>query len=720
MNVHLTTACPARLWPGLLLALATLCASAASPKRVLILNPSTQEAAPFSSVISAFRTTLTRELGEPVDIYEVPLDLARFAEADGEGSFVMFLEGRIRSRPVDLVVPIGGGGVSFAARHRERLFPATPVVVVAADPRTVPPAFLRTNATLVAHQADLSGMVEDILQLQPQTTNIAVVFGASALERFWVNECRREFQGFTNRVGFTWLNELPLPQVLDRCAHLPPQSFILHVFFLVDVAGVPYEKNEALRGLHEGANAPLFGFFASELGLGPIGGRLYQEAEVGSQGARTAIRILRGERPESIAPQVLDSGTPVFDGRELQRWGISESRLPPDSVVKFREPTLWEQHRWRIIAITSTCVVEGVLIILLLSNLLRRRRAERALRESEERLSVAVAAGDVGVWVWNLDDNGVWASKHWRQMLGFQPGEAVHYESVLERIHPEDRATVDATVQRAVKEQAEYKGEYRVVLPDGTQRWIAARGRLDSNGNGRRVRMLGASVDVTGRKQVEESARDLSGRLLRAQEEERARLGRELHDDITQRLARLAMDVGQCERGTPESSPAETLREVREGLVRLSEDVHALAYRLHPSLVDDLGLADALKAECERFARQEPTAVEVKVQDVPATLPQDTALGLFRVAQEALRNVSRHARASTVQVTLRPMQGGLQLAIQDNGTGFDPVPRSERRSLGLASMRERVRLLGGELDIESAPGHGTTVVAWVPLTKAEG
>jgi signal transduction histidine kinase len=205
--------------------------------------------------------------------------------------------------------------------------------------------------------------------------------------------------------------------------------------------------------------------------------------------------------------------------------------------------------------------------------------------------------------------------------------------------------------------------------------------------------------------------------LITTQENERARLGRELHDDITQRLARLAIDVGRCELGNSEVSPAETAREVREGLVRLSEDIHALSYRLHPSVLEDLGLAEALKAECERFSRQESVRADVTLRELPAAVPPETALCLFRVAQEALRNVARHARARTAAVSLHGLEGGLQLAVHDDGCGFDPAAERNRPSLGLASMRERVQLLGGELDIDSAPGHGTTILAWVPLGK---
>jgi signal transduction histidine kinase len=222
-------------------------------------------------------------------------------------------------------------------------------------------------------------------------------------------------------------------------------------------------------------------------------------------------------------------------------------------------------------------------------------------------------------------------------------------------------------------------------------------------------------INRAKRRRAEQAAHALSRRLIHAQEEERARLARELHDDVTQRLARLAIDAGRLDRGMNGDSAGEVMRSVRDGLVRLSADIHALSYRLHPSVLEDLGLAEALKAECERFSRQESIPSDLKLGDLPAGIPPDPALCLFRVAQGALRNVARHARARGVQVLLRGMDGGVQLAVRDDGIGFDPTVQKNPRTLGLASMDERVHLAGGELDIESAPGHGTTIVAWVPL-----
>jgi signal transduction histidine kinase len=152
----------------------------------------------------------------------------------------------------------------------------------------------------------------------------------------------------------------------------------------------------------------------------------------------------------------------------------------------------------------------------------------------------------------------------------------------------------------------------------------------------------------------------------------------------------------------------------------LSEDVHALSYQLHPSVVEDLGLADALRGECERFSRREAITTDVQVAALPDALPRDTAICLYRVAQEALRNVVRHAQAGAVVVSLASVRGGLQLAVRDDGIGFDPSIRhshNHSHSLGHASMRERTRLLGGSVEIQSTRGGGTTVVAWVPLKE---
>jgi signal transduction histidine kinase len=224
----------------------------------------------------------------------------------------------------------------------------------------------------------------------------------------------------------------------------------------------------------------------------------------------------------------------------------------------------------------------------------------------------------------------------------------------------------------------------------------------------------GLLVQRAHRRRAEELVRSLNHRLLTAHEDERKAIARELHDDLSQRLARLALDASRLEYAAAVPVDGVPAPPMREELSRLSEDVHALAYQLHPTTIDDLGLEDALKTECERFARSESIAVALEPGDPLGDVSKETALCLFRIAQESLRNVARHARARSVSVSCQPSGRGLRMTLRDDGVGFQPERDRARPSLGLASMRERLEIIGGRLDVRSAPGTGTTITAWAP------
>jgi signal transduction histidine kinase len=221
------------------------------------------------------------------------------------------------------------------------------------------------------------------------------------------------------------------------------------------------------------------------------------------------------------------------------------------------------------------------------------------------------------------------------------------------------------------------------------------------------------------RQRAEDTAHEFSRRLISAQEDERSRLARELHDDVTQRLALLAINAGRAAHKAGNGKSDEAMSAMRQGLTKLSEDVHALSYRLHPSILDDLGLIEALKNEAERFSQSESVPVDLKVEEDLVAPIGPIALGLFRIAQEALQNVGRHAKAGQVMMSLRQFDNGFEFCVRDDGVGFEPKVHRMRPSLGLASMQQRIYLLGGELNVESSPGHGTMVLAWVPSMEEQ-
>lgn len=234
--------------------------------------------------------------------------------------------------------------------------------------------------------------------------------------------------------------------------------------------------------------------------------------------------------------------------------------------------------------------------------------------------------------------------------------------------------------------------------------------------------LVSLTLEAAERKRTEEALRDLTGRLIGAQEEERRRLARELHDDLTQRLAVVAIEAGKLEQQLQGGSEPvlERLRRMKEQMIELSAVVHGISRQLHPSILDDLGLVNAIEAECMNFSQREGIQVKFTSKNVPATLPRDLALCLYRIAQESLRNIAKHAKTDKAVVTLAGTDGGILLSVRDYGMGFDPARVRENGGLGLISMAERVRLIQGDLSVESRPGQGTRIEVRVPLVGGDG
>jgi signal transduction histidine kinase len=578
-------------WVGaMLLFFVTLAAAAAEPKRVLLLHSFGQDVKPWSEYAKAIRAELNRQSPWPLDLYEHSLVTARFSDENPEVPFAAYLGALFAKRQPDLIVSIGAPAAGFVQRHRQKLFPTTPMLLTVVDQRRVQYSVLTANDAVLAVAINYFGAIENILRVLPDTKTVAVVVGNSPIERYWREEIGNEVKPFSDRIAFIWYNDLSFEDILKHAAALPPQSAIFWELMVVDAAGVPHEEGRALTRLHAVANAPIFSYTDAFFGREIVGGPHVPVLEVGQQTAEVAFRILGGEKAGDIKIPPIGFATPKFDWREMQRWGISESRLPPGSEIHFRSPTAWEQYRAQILAVSSAILVQAALILWLLY--------ERQQRQHSE-----------------------------------------------------------------------------------------------------------------------EAAYELSGRLINAQEEERARLARELHDDVTQRLALLAIDAGREARTLSSTAGGAAIQTMQQGLVRLSEDVHALSYRLHPSILEDLGLIEALKSECDRFSGMDSIRLKMNAEQITERLPRDVALCLFRIAQEALRNIARHAGASQAEVSLRRLNGGLQLAVRDNGAGFDPAQHRAGTSLGHASMRQRASLLGGTVEIESSPGRGTIIRAWVPLRE---
>jgi PAS domain S-box-containing protein len=348
----------------------------------------------------------------------------------------------------------------------------------------------------------------------------------------------------------------------------------------------------------------------------------------------------------------------------------------------------------------------------------RRRESEARFRESEERMSLAAEAANLGMWMWDIPANTIWATEKFRRLFGFGLDEKIHVEGIQGRVHPEDRGAREKALRRALEGGYNYDVEYRLLLAGGTQLWMASHGRAELDSEGQPVRMLGVCIDITDRHRTEEEAREVSGRLITAQEDERTRLARELHDDLSQSLALLSVDLdlfGQQQPQEMGDSARGRIEELAIQVRNLSSEVHRLSHELHPAKLEQLGLTAALRSFCKDVAAAHKIAVEFEARDVPRAMPDAVALCLYRIAQEAVQNVVKHSGATHAQVELVGSTNAIKLTISDDGTGFDLEKIRGNGSLGLVSMRERVRVVHGQLSLDSTKGQGTRVEAQVPV-----
>jgi signal transduction histidine kinase len=354
---------------------ALISAAAAEPRRVLMLHSLGTGFAPFGDFAEGFREELVRQSPEPIDFYDASLEAARFKEGDREAPFVDYLLALFGGTKLDLVVNVGASAARFAQRNRSRLFASVPMIL-AVEQRRVDSASLTVNDAVVSEKVDLSGIISNILRVLPDTNNVAVVIGNSPLENFWLEEMRREFQPFANRVNFQWFDTLSLGDMRKRVAALPPRSAIFYAMLVVDAAGVPHKQELALAALRAAANAPIFSFSEGYFGHGIVGGPLNSHQDLARLAAGVAVRILRGETPGEIRTAPLGPNSPTFDQRELQRWHISEALLPAGSTVLFREPTLWHRYGIQALVVLAALLIQAAIIGWLLIERRRRRVAE--------------------------------------------------------------------------------------------------------------------------------------------------------------------------------------------------------------------------------------------------------------------------------------------------------------------------------------------------------
>jgi len=543
--------------------------------------------------------------GREVMFHPEYLDLTRFPDPAHQESVVRYLRSLHETQKADLVMAVGFQGLDFALKYGGEIFGDIPVVFVGVERSRLEVLKLPSGFTGVTHFDDVQGTLEAALQLQPDTTEVAVVVGSSESDQYWFRHDRLIFDRFAARVHFRYLTDLPMLDLLREVSRLKPHTVIfLHALYSL-AGGQDFSDKELLDLIRRNANAPLYGMAPTE---GFVGGRPMAEDDQRFPMALDIVRrIVAGENASNIPiQQAKPKYSYIFDAKELRRWNIDFSRLPHGSHLVNVDPSFWQQHLKLAFGVISLITLESLLLAILLAQRARRKKAEALLADRNDRLQ---------------------ASEH--------------------------------------------------------------------------------------------SLRELSGQLIGAQEEERKRIARELHDDLTQQVADLGIRLSNIKRTVPVSmeSTRGELANLQSRLLSLADGLRHISHELHPGMLEIFGLVTALRSHCAEFSTVTSLPVEFET-NCDEAVPPDTALCLYRITQEALRNAAKHAHAAKVRVSLTKSENLLHLSVADDGVGFDIQKAQTNSSLGLRSMEERVWLVHGKIALTSQPGRGTTLTATVEWTSS--
>jgi PAS domain S-box-containing protein len=343
---------------------------------------------------------------------------------------------------------------------------------------------------------------------------------------------------------------------------------------------------------------------------------------------------------------------------------------------------------------------------------------EAALERSEAYLAEAQRLSHAGSFGWRVASGELWWSEESFRIFGYDSGIKPSIDLVLRRVHPEDKAMVGQTLERAQRDRKDFQLELKLLMPDGSIKFLRVAAHAWEKGEPQEAEFVGSVMDITPTKQAEQEIQALSERLLAAQEEERRRIARELHDGLNQEIAAVTLALGRIRPKLKDREPeaAEQLEKVKQHLLNLSSSVRDLSHQLHPAILEYSDLPTALAAASAEFSSASGVKVSFRASGRFEDVPHAVALCVYRITQEALQNVAKHAAAKEASAALERTQDGLSLTVSDRGVGFHPSQARASGGLGLVSMRERVRLVRGVLHVESEPDRGTTLRVEIPLT----
>jgi PAS domain S-box-containing protein len=718
----------------------TATAASKNTRRVLLIYAEEKDL-PMNRIVDAQLCSSFREkLGDGVALFSEYLDVNRFPDRLIHRKQLEFLHEKYSAHGLDLIVAIESSVLDQIQLHRDWFFPTTPVVFCCVAEGEYKARKIGPGVTGIPAKLDYRPTLELALRLHPRTRHVVVIAGAANVDTDVVADARVAFRPFEDTVEFRYLVGLPMAELRQEVSQLTADTIIIYLSISQDGAGTFFFARDALDQLSQVARVPIYGYYDSYLGHGIVGGFVASFEIEAINAALLGLSILAGEKPEDLSAMEIPSCAYMFDWGQLKRWGINEEALPPGSVVRFRAPSFWDVYRWHIIGILSLCAIQTVLILGLLIQRARRRRAEREICLAEERFRTVVESAPNSVVVVNTHGNIVLVNSQCERLFRYQREDLVGQPVGLlvpERFRTElpshglsSLASPSAPAMGAGRELCGLQ-------KDGSEFPVEIRLTTIHTSEGPFI--LYVIVDITARKQAEEARQELAhaSRLSLVGE-----LTASIAHEINQPLGAILSNADTAEMLLESSSPdlkqvREILGDIRNDDLRACEVIRRLRTLLKKREMEtqpvDLNevLSDVMLILRAESRRRGVTMATEPADDLPPIHGdrihlQQVVLNLVFNGIEAMANMPGERRL-TVRNRVDE-NGSAEVAVSDTGPGINPdrLPRvfdpffstkKEGMGLGLSIVRSVVQAHGGRIWAENNPGGGATFRFTLPTVS---